>query len=305
MKATSWLLLLGVVLLSAGCATGDFTRQAGFEPRSKSIEIKREEPGHGLIIEAATLEDERGLDVVMGVVPNPLFHRRWLEELVDASRPYSFWLPKVGYRSEEGLDCNQLKSPEREKKCKAEQRVLKRLSFRAILYRGETAVDFYDAVINPKVSRSFTLLPFGKGRELGTDLHQLIVSSDGKFGLTTSGELVDLAQVETLGQLPTGFFERHPSPVVIQSKHRETDEGYGFIRLIDQMFPVIVNRGTNRYWGQPDTKVVWQKYTDLTHPFDRILTCVSYRMGPGMMVVGGVVAAVQTGRAIAVDDCLK
>lgn len=292
-------------MFSAGCATGDFSREAGFQPQPKSLVGRRHEPGHSLIIDRKVVDDGvAGIDVVVASLPRPI-PTRWMRELVDESRRYSFWTPKVGYRGDDQLDCNDDKTPKRRERCQEEQRVLQRLVFMAVLYRGETAVGFYDAVVNQRASQSVTLLSYGEGKRLGDNLNQLLISSDGQFGVTTRGQLVDLASVADLRQLPQGIFDRFPSPANIQSKSAESDEGYGFIRQIREQFFDPLNLKGKRYLGREDAWVVWKRFTSLNHWPDKMLSCVSYPMGPGVMTWNGIMAAGQTVAALSSPDCLR
>lgn len=305
MRATSWIIVLAVAVLSVGCATGELSRKLSLQPLPKSLTMKRQEPGHNLIIDRKVVEDGvTGIDVVVGNLPR-VMSTRWMEELADGARRYSFWLPKVGYRGDDRLDCNDDETSNRRERCREEERVLQRTVFRAVLYRGETAVGHYDAVINKRAYQSATLMPFGEGQRLGANLNQLLISSDGRFGVTTNGMLVSLDDVEDLRQLPPGTFERYPSPVVIQSKSAETDEGHGFIGQVRKLFPDPLNLKGKRYLGQEDAWVVWRKFTSLSEWPDKVMTCVSYNMGPGVMTWNGIMAAGQTVVALSSPDCLR
>lgn len=293
-----WCLLLSAAMLS-GCA------MLGGEPRHKSIENRREEPGHGYVIPEALLENSNGIDVGVGLVLPPVVSNRWREDLVDPARPYSFWFPKVGYRGDDDMDCNDPMFESRREKCQEDRRVVTRIVFRAILYRGETSVGWYNALINSRVTESITLLPFGEREKLGSGLNQLLISSDGQFGITTQGKLVDLKEVKDLRQMPPGFFAQHPSPITLATKRLSTSEGRALMVYLREKFPETLTVRGKRYRARPDAKVVWDRYTALDQWPDQILTCTSYSMGPGRMAIGGAFAAMDALRAVIVDDCLK
>lgn len=307
-------ILLLIALFATGCA--ELPRQAGLVVSPpNSLETRRQEPGHNLLIGAELIApDVLGIDVVVGSLPRPL-PTRLLDDLVDANRPYSFWVPKIGYRGDDSLDCNDGEILDRDKQCREEKRVLQRETFRALLYRGEVAIgSVYWAIINRGATYTITLLPYGQGKVLGQGLNQLIISSDGQFGITTNGFTVDLSAVKDLRHLPEGFFERNPSLANIRSKDIESDEGYEFMGMLRKQFSdayYLRSSPDQRYRGRPEAKVVWQTYTNFEHWPDRVMTCTSYRADPSLITapLSPVKTVIAMGQAVNAawiqEDCLK
>lgn len=310
---SSVILSLAVVLLTAGCANVALKAGLTVLPPN-SLEIARhEEPGHSLVVDASLInEDAKGIDVVVGSLPRPI-PTRLMSELTDPARSFVFWMPKVGYRGA-NLNCDDPKLPQREVKCQGEVRVLQRVTSRAIIYRGETAVGIHRAVINPRATQTVTLMPFGQGKVYGTDINQLVISSDGKFGITTRGLMVDLEAVGDLRQLPSGFFQRYPSPATVVSRDINSDEGHGFIAGLRQMFPETLyfrDRPELRFRARPEAWEVWRRYASMEFWPARVLSCASYRATgnplttPLAPLKAGITLAQVVNAIWVQDDCLQ
>lgn len=269
-------LLLAFTLLS-GCAS--LEKQAGFEVGPKAP-IGRQEPWHNLVLVGDVSRTEA---VAVAYVPlsTPL-PQGWKEEFVDANRVYTIDLPD-------------------EKKAR---KPLERVVFRALLYQGERFVEMFDAVLNPQLTGFFVLLPSPGTQYAGRTL--VIVPSDASWLQTTQGEIVALPPGQSFVEFPKGFFEGHPSALkqVVDMK-RGDPAGKLLFADMERLFPKRLMVHGVRYSGRPDAKVVAAEFTKVDTPIDRLVSCGSLTLSPGLVTIGLAVSGIRNLYVMNKDDCYR
>lgn len=267
-----------VLALLAGCAS--IKQEAGFEVQSKSAQVlkARQEPWHNV----AVLGDLRAVDEV-AVAPVNLpewLPTAWKEEFVDKSRTYTVKLS----------DGRLLQKP------------LERVVMRAAAYtKVGRFVEQFDAVITAKARAFFILLPVNQIEEL-KHYQIVILSPDASRLLTTLGEQVVLSANQDVSKLPSGFFAEHPSPlrqtVVIKRTHPV------FRDLLETFPNHFTIRGVS-YSGRPDTDIILSQFTSLETASDKIISCGSLAVSPGMVTFGLALSVVRNISVANQRDCLR
>lgn len=276
-RFTSVIFAIGLALLT-GCAS--IKQESGFEVQSKSAQLlkTRQEPWHSV----AVMGDLRAVEEMAVAVVNlpEWLPTVWKEELVDKGRMYSVKLP----------DGRLLRKP------------LERVVLRAAAYT-ETGrfVELFDAVITAKARALLILLPANRAEELKR-YQFAILPSDASWLMTTQKELVKLGENQDVNQLPPGFFEEHPSPLwqtmVIKRGHPVFQDLLGTFR---NHFTI---RGVP-YSGRPDTDIILSQFTSLETASDKIISCGSLAISPGMVTFGIALSVVRNISVATQKDCLR
>lgn len=275
--------MLLAMLFLGGCSS--LPRDSGFEVRTVQVE-GRQEPWQNRSLSREAFSPE-GVAAVYVNLPQPI-PTIWSREFVDPARTYEV---KEGAR--------KVRKP------------LVRAVFRAAVFYGPGQTVIYDAVIDRRV-RGFTVfIPLADmERVRGKPL--LILSSDGKWGMTTTGALVEFEKGFAPDRLPAGFFTDHPSLVtqVIRLNPVENEHARQALDGVAAAFPVrfFLRDRDGAYVGTTDIATVLAEFTSVEDTADRLISCTSLKLGTGSAAALPVVAgmyAVQAGIALAKDDCLK
>lgn len=270
--------VIALVTLLTGCAS--FKQDAGFDVQSKTAFVlkARQEPWHNVVV-MGDLREQKEIAVAVVNLPEYL-PTKWKEELVDKARTYTVKLP----------DGRLLRKP------------LERVVMRAVAYT-ETGrfVELFDAVISERTREFYVLLPSERVEEVKR--YQLaILSSDGTWLMTTQREMVELKEGQDLNKLPQGFFAEHPSPLrqVIPVKR-----SHGVFQGLLATFP---DRYTTRgvvYSGRPDADTILSQFTSLETASDKIISCGSLAISPGMVTFGVALSVVRNISVATQKDCLN
>ncbi len=272
--------IIGMIVLAllTGCAS--MKKDAGFEVQSKASQVLqiRQEPWHNVTV----MGDLRTLDEMAVAVVNlpEWLPTAWKEELVDKGRTYTIKLP----------DGRLLHKP------------LERVVLRAAAYTDDGRfVEQFDAVVTAKARALFILLPSDRAEELKR-YQFVILASDASWLMTTQKEQVVLETGQDIGQLPPGFFVEHPSPlrqtVVIKRSHT-------VFRDLMETFPNhFTIRGVS-YSGRPDTDIILSQFTSLETASDKIISCGSLAISPGMIMFGVALSVVRNISVANQEDCLR
>lgn len=279
------LLFVFVLVFLAGCSS--LSRDSGFEVRTVQAE-GRQEPWQNRSINRAVFTPE-GVAAVYIALPQPV-PTKWAEEFVDPDRTY-----EVG----EG---------------KRKTRVpLVRKVFRAVVALGFGETETYDAVVDRHMQGFTAFVPLAAAdRVRGKPL--IILSSGGKWGMTTRGKIVELDRGFALEELPAGFFAEHPSSVtqVIRLNPAENEHARQALEGLADMFPVRFffrdDRDGGEYVGTPDIATVLAQFTSVEGVTDRLVSCTSLKLGPATVSAPAFAAAaygIQAAVALAKEDCVK
>ncbi len=276
-RFTSVIFAIGLVLLT-GCAS--VKKDTGFEVQSKTAQLlkARQEPWHSV----AVMGDLRVVEEVAVAVVNlpEWLPTVWKEELVDKSRTYTVKLP----------DGRLLRKP------------LERVVLRAAAYtEAGHFVELFDAVITAKARAFLILLPANRVEELKR-YQFVILPSDASWLMTTQKEQVTLNADQDVNELPPGFFAEHPSPlrqtVVIKRAHPV------FRDLLETFSNHFTIRGVP-YSGRPDTDIILSQFTSLETASDKIISCGSLAISPGMVTFGIALSVVRNISVTTQKDCLR
>lgn len=275
-------LLIPLFLLAilSGCA--GLEQKAGFIVSPKEP-IGRQEPWHTMTLKG-DISKVQALSVAYVALPDPV-PQYWSEEFVDTHRVY-----EVTLGTENGKQKKALKP-------------LEKVVFRALRYTdGGEFIEMFDAVLNPSLSGFFVLFPHSEQDYVGSNL--VIVPLDASWLMTVRGEQVVLPVSKTL---PVGFFQQHPSRITqVVRMDRNDPNGQAFFSELEKLFApgrFVINGVV--YSGRPDTKIVASRFTKVDNIFDRLVSCGTVPLSPGMITISLVVAAVHNVRAAAKDDCMK
>lgn len=276
--AASWALVF-----LAGCSS--LPRDSGYEVKTVQAE-GRQEPWQNRALSRAAFSPE-GVAAVYVKLPQPI-PTKWSKEFVDPARTYEVL---VGDR--------KLRKP------------LVREVFRAAVLSGPGQTVIYDAVIDRRVQGFTVFIPLADAERVrGKPL--LILSSDGKWGMTTRGELVEFEKGFAPDRLPAGFFIDHPSFVtqVIVLNPIDNEHARQALDGVAKAFPVrfFLRDQAGAYVGTSDIATVLAEFTSVEGVPDRLISCTSLKVGPGSVNALPFVAAVygvQAGIALAKEDCKK
>lgn len=275
------MLFVCAAIVLSGCAS--LKQEAGFEVQPKtSVATEkvrvRQEPWHNVTLMGDIRRAETAAIAVVNL-PEPL-PAKWQEELVDKGRTYTVKLS----------DGRQVRKP------------LERVVFRAMAYTLDgQLVEMFDAVVTPTVKGLFILLPPERAEAL--KVHQfVIVPSDATWLMTTQKEMVTLAEDQDLAKLPVGFFAEHPSPLRQVIK---TGAAHPVLTDLVQKFPNHFSVQGIPYSGRPDADIVLAQFTSLETGLDKVVSCGSFTVSPGMALVGVAVSVVRNVWAASKRDCLN
>ncbi len=277
-------LLAGLALaFLAGCSS--LPRDSGYEVRTVQAE-GRQEPWQNRSLSREVFTAE-GVAAVYVKLPQPL-PVKWSKEFVDPDRTYEV---REGNR--------KIRRP------------LVREVFRAAALYGPGQTVIYDAVVDRRVQGFTVFIPLSdmeriRGRSL------LILSSDGKWGMTTKGQLVEFEKGFAPDRLPTRFFAEHPSLVtqVIRLDPIENEHARQALDGVAAAFPVrffLRDKG-GAYVGTTDIATVLAEFTSVEGVPDRLISCTSLKLGPGSasaLPLVGAFYGIQAGIALAKEDCKK
>lgn len=277
-------LLAGLALaFLAGCSS--LPRDSGYEVRTVQAE-GRQEPWQNRSLSREVFTAE-GVAAVYVKLPQPL-PVKWSKEFVDPDRTYEV---REGNRKV--------------------RRPLVREVFRAAALYGPGQTVIYDAVVDRRVQGFTVFIPLSdmeriRGRSL------LILSSDGKWGMTTKGQLVEFEKGFAPDRLPPGFFAEHPSLVtqVIRLDPIENEHARQALDGVAAAFPVrffLRDKG-GAYVGTTDIATVLAEFTSVEGVPDRLISCTSLKLGPGSasaLPLVGAFYGIQAGIALAKEDCKK
>lgn len=281
MRLAPWILSLAIALLT-GCSS--LPRDSGFEVRTVEP-MGRQDPWQNRAINLAPFTP-KGVAVLYVRLPQPI-PSFWRQEFVDPARVYE--------TTEAGRKVRQ---------------PLVREVFRAIVI-GNGVTQTYDAVVDREgrgflVFVSLTVADTLPGQSL------LILSSDGKWGMTSLGERVEFPSGFDPRAVPRDFFVQHRSPItqVIRLEPEKDEYARRVLDGLAQSFPKLFwLRGKDEsYAGKPDVADVLAQFTSLEGVADKLLTCTSLKAGPATAAALPLVATlygIQAVRALSVDDCLK
>lgn len=272
--------IIGMIVLAllTGCA--NIKQDTGFEVQSKTAQLlkTRQEPWHSV----AVMGDLRAVEEVAVAVVNlpEWLPTVWKEELVDKSRMYTVKLP----------DGRLLRKP------------LERVVLRAAAYtEAGHFVELFDAVITAKARALLILLPSNRAEELKR-YQFAILPSDASWLMTTQKELVKLSENQDVNELPAEFFAEHPSPLrqtmVIKRDHPVFQDLLGTFR---NHFTI---RGVP-YSGRPDTDIILSQFTSLETASDKIISCGSLAISPGMVTFGIALSVARNISVATQKDCLR
>ncbi|MFZ1626492.1 MAG: hypothetical protein WAT81_01645 [Candidatus Moraniibacteriota bacterium] len=267
----------------AGCSS--LPRESGFDVRTVKAE-GRQEPWQNRAINREAFSPE-GVAAVYVKLPQPL-PKQWKEEFVDLARTYEV---KAGPRKA--------------------QKPLERVVFRAIALYGPGETGTYDAVLDRKAQGFTVFVPLVDAERIrGKSL--FILSSDGKWGMTVLGTLVEFEKGFAPDRLPPGFLTTHPSTVtqVIRLNPIENEHARLALDGVATAFPVrfSLRDKAGAYVGTPDIVTVLAEFTSVEDIGDRLISCTSLKLGPGSFSALPIVAAfygIQAGVALAKEDCKK
>lgn len=265
-----------VLALLAGCAS--LKQEAGFVVQTKTAQVLqiRQEPWHNVTV-MGDLRQQEKLAVAVVNLPEWL-PTVWKEELVDKGRTYTVKLP----------DGRLLRRP------------LERVVLRAVAYTEDGRfVEQFDAVVTSRTRSLYMLLPAERAEDLKR-YQFVILASDASWLMTTQKERVVLAEGQDIGRLPPGFFAEHPAPlrqvIVIDRSHPV------FQGLLETFPSHIAVRGV-AYSGRPDADIILSQFTSLETASDKIISCGSLAISPGMVAFGAVLSAARNISVASQKDC--
>jgi hypothetical protein len=264
---------VALVVLS-GCAS--IKEGSGFTVQPKSAEVVRQEPWHNVTLMGNVSAIET-LAVGPFNLPEP-FPLKWENELVDEGRVY----------------------PAKQVDGKVVSKPLVRVVERALLYNEDgRLLELFDAIFHPDYRMFFVNLPLERAAALRG--HLVIVSSDGTWLMTGRKKMVTLPVGQDLRQLPQGFFREHPSDLrqVLTLKSPDPIISYLKWRFSETL---VVN--DIWYSGTKDAKTIMGKFTNLSSVADRVISCGSFTVSPGLIPVFVAISLVRNIHVATQEDCL-
>lgn len=282
MRFTTLLLSWWAIVLLAGCSS--LPRNSGFEVR-QAEPVGRQEPWQNRAIRRDVFAPE-GVALMYVKMPQPI-PTSWRQEFVDSARVYE--VTEAGRKV---------------------RRSLVREVFRAIVI-GNGATQTYDAVVDREGRGFLVFAPLTVAETLhGQSL--LILSSDGKWGMTSLGQRVEFPTSFDPKVLPADFFVQHRSPItqVVRLEPKQDEYAYRILNSLIRSFPQpFWLRGKNdAYLGKTDVVDVLGAFTSLEGMADKVLSCTSLKIGPATFTALPIVATLygaQVVQALSQDDCLK
>lgn len=269
--------VLGISLVLAsliGCAS--LKESSGFVVQPKSASAMRQEPWHNVTL-MGDISTVKTLAVAPFNLPEP-FPLKWEDELVDEGRVY---LAKQ-------IDGKLVPKP------------LVRAVERALLYDQDgRLLELFDAVFHPDYRMFFVNLPPDRASALRG--HMVIVSSDGTWLMTGRKKIVTLPVGQDLRQLPSGFFAEHPSDLRQVLTLKSPDPIISYLKWhFSESF--VVNGVM--YSGTRDARTILGKWTGLNTVADRVISCGSFTVSPGMLPVFVAISLARNVHVASQEDCL-
>lgn len=263
-----------VVTLFGGCAT--LKEEGGYVVQSKS-DSARQEPWHNV----ALIGDIRTVDTIAVApynLPEPL-PLKWEQEFVDEGRSYAVT----------GIDGRQARKP------------LVRVVERALLYNADgKLLELFDAVFFPD-QRRFLVLMSPEKAQASTGHHMVIVSSDGTWLMTGRKKMVDLPIGQDLRQLPPGFFRDNPSELRQVFVLKRPDP---ILMDLTWRFGEHFSVRDVTYSGTRDAYTVLGQFTSLSTALDKVVSCGSFTISPGMAPISMAVSLARDVYVVTQQDCL-
>lgn len=283
----SALVISFLVTLLCGCST--LSRDSGYEVQTMAP-VKRQEPWQNQALPADTVS-HRGIAVVVVKWPNPL-PNEWRSDFVDPARVY-----EVPTNTGNGMN----------KKQTIARKPVVRFVFRANVYRGTVYETTVPVVVADAPYDSFhVLVPYEAGGIL-EGKHILILSSDGRWGMTAAGESVSLKGLN-LTHLPVDFFDQLQPSVVRNVLRLDalSEDGQRYIHKLDERFYRTYEVDGKTYLFMGDTLEVLARFSSLNGVSDRLVTCTSLKLGAhSLEPFAWVMYGIQAGIVLAEDDCLR
>lgn len=268
------LLLLVVCATFAGCAS--IKESTGFAVQSKSAEVVRQEPWHNVTL-MGNISAVETLAVAPFNTPEP-FPIKWEEELVDEGRMY----------------------PAKQIDGKLVPKPLVRVVERALLYDDNgKLLELFDAFFHADFRMFFVILPPERASALRG--HMVIVSTDGTWLMTGRKKMVTLPVGQDLRQLPQGFFRENPSDLRQVLTLNSPDPILSYLKW--RFSESLVVNGV-WYSGTQDARTIIGKYTSLSSVTDRVISCGSFTVSPGMIPVFMAISLVRNVYVATQEDCL-
>lgn len=269
--------VLGASLVLAsliGCAS--LKESSGFVVQPKSASATRQEPWHNV-----TLMGDVGTITTLAVAPFNLpdpMPIKWEDELVDNGRIYPA----------KQIDGRLVPKP------------LARVVERALLYSNEgKLLELFDAFFYPDLGMFFVNLPLDRASALRG--HMVIVSSDGTWLMTGRKKMVTLPIGQDLRQLPSGFFAEHPSDLRQVLTLKSPDP---IISYLKWHFSDSLAVNGVMYSGTRDARTILGKFTSLNTFADRVISCGSFTVSPGMLPVSVAISLMRNVHVASQQDCL-
>ncbi len=275
-----------VVVWLTGCASS-LPRDSGFEVRTVEA-TGRQEPLQNRVLDADVFVPE-GVAYMYFKLPQPL-PDYWKQEFVDAARSYE--VVEGGRKV---------------------RRPLIREVFRVIVFLEHEETQLYQARVDREVKGFDVFFPLAVDTRRFAGKSILILSSDGKWGMTTLGKRVEFPKGFSPKELPADFFVTNRSPVMQVVRLDPINNEHARLALDSMLhgFTYVFRlRGHNgRYLGKSrqDVETVIT-FTSLDGVSDRLLSCTSLKLSPGMETVlplVGALYAYQAVSALTKEDCLK
>ncbi len=277
MRFTS-LALMSVLTVLVGCSS--LPRDSGFEVRTVEA-TGRQEPWQNRALNRSVFA-KNGIAVVYVALPQPL-PEKWKKEFVDTARTYEV----------------------REGRRKVSKSLVREV-FRAVATYGPNEVSIYDAVVD-RDKGFMVLIPVSDRRRIeGKSLH--ILSSDGKWGMTTLGVMLEFEK----GFAPDRILAT-PSSLVTQVIHLDPEGDENARRMLDRLVksfpePFWFRGKAEAYIGKSDVVTVIAEFTSVDSAADRLISCTSLKLGPNTVAALPLVAtlyAYQAVSALTKEDCYQ
>ncbi len=184
---------------------------------------------------------------------------------------------------------------------------LQPVKLRGLYVSPEQVGTVFDSIINQDGTSFFVLLPQGS-RETLKEGSLFIITSDGRYALTSRGESIDLKNAGvklSKGRLGTTFLGANPSPVPeITTIDRKDEFGKLFFSELENLFPEeVVIRGI-QYSARPYTTEFLALYTPLNSFGDRYTSCGSLAVGSGGPIGLATSVVFSLPKVLSSNDCL-
>lgn len=284
MSFTRVILALVLVWL-AGCSS--LPRDSGFEVRTVET-IGRQEPWQNRVLDRDVFVPE-GVAYMYFRLPTPI-PDYWKQEFVDMARSYEVM--------EGGRKV---------------RRPFIREVFRVVVFLEAGETELYQALVDREVKGFDVFFPLSVDTRRFAGKSILVLSSDGKWGMTTLGKRVEFPKGFNPKELPTDFFVTNRSPVMQVVRLDPKNNEHARLALDNMlqsfMYPFGLRGKNERYLGKSreDVEAI-MAFTSLDGVSDRLISCTSLKLSPGMeaaLPVVGALYAYQAVSALAKEDCLK